>query len=256
VTPRRPVVAGNWKMHTIPEEACALAGRIDAALSAEDRRRVEVILCPPAIALTGVKQVLGPALQLGAQNMHWLEEGAYTGEISPRMLVGRCGYVIIGHSERRQHFGETNETVQLKVRAALAHGLTPIICVGESLALREAGQTHDWVSLQVRGALHGAAPDDIARVIVAYEPIWAIGTGQAATGEDANAVATTIRHVLASLGGAEAAVQTRIQYGGSVTAANAGEFLHQLEIDGALVGGASLKPDDFARIVQAAARTD
>jgi triosephosphate isomerase len=240
-------------MHTTPETACALAGQIDAALSTEDRRRVEVVLCPPAVALTGVKQALGRGLQLGAQNMHWLDQGAFTGEISPPMLAGICRFVIIGHSERRQHFGETNETVHLKVRAALAHGLIPIICVGESLALREAGQTHDWVALQVRGALHGASPEEVAQIVVAYEPIWAIGTGHAATGEDANAVAMVIRQVLASLGGATAAVRTRILYGGSVTGANAADFVRQPEIDGALVGGASLKPDDFARIVQAAA---
>jgi triosephosphate isomerase len=239
-------------MHTTPEQATQLAGRVYAAIAEADRRRVEVVLCPPSVALTGVRHVLGPGLQLGAQNMHWLEQGAFTGEISPLMLAGLCDFVIIGHSERRQYFGETDETVHLKVRAALSHGLTPIICVGESLELREAGQTQDWVALQVRGALRGAASAEIARVVVAYEPIWAIGTGRAATGEDANAVASLIRHLLGELGGAEAASQVRIQYGGSVTGSNVSAYMRQLEIDGALVGGASLEPDEFALIVQAA----
>lgn len=249
---RRPIVAANWKMYTTPRQARELAAQTLQAIPGADQEAVEVVLCPPAVSLAGVREVLGGALAVGAQNMHWETHGAYTGEISAPMLAELCTYVIIGHSERRHYFGETDETVHRKVRAALEHGLCPIVCVGETLALREAGQTRDWVALQVRGALHGIAAAALAGVVVAYEPVWAIGTGVAASGQDANAVALAIRGVLAELGGSAAAGSVRIQYGGSVTAANAAEFLGQPEIDGALVGGASLKPHDFAAIVHAA----
>jgi triosephosphate isomerase len=239
-------------MHTTPSQARALAEHTLTAIAEEDRQAVEVVLCPPAVSLAGVREVLGGALALGAQNLHWEEQGAFTGEISAPMLAELCTYVIVGHSERRHHFGETDEMVHRKARAALEHGLRPIVCVGETLALREAGQTRDWVALQVRGALHGIQEDELARVVVAYEPVWAIGTGVAASGQDANAVALAIRGVLAELGGSHVAGAVRIQYGGSVTATNAAEFLGQPEIDGALVGGASLKPNDFAAIVHAA----
>ncbi len=252
--PRHPIVAANWKMHTTLAQARELAARSLEAIAKDDLSHVDVVLCPPYISLAGVREVLGGLLELGAQNMHWIEQGAYTGEISPAMLAPLCRYVIIGHSERRQHFGETDEMVHHKVRAALAHHLTPIVCVGESLQQREAGETHAWVALQIRGALHGLEPRALSGIVLAYEPIWAIGTGKAASGEDANAVALTVREVLASMSDTAIAQSVRIQYGGSVHGSNAEEFLSQPEIDGALVGGASLKADEFAKIVHAARR--
>ncbi len=250
---RRPIVAANWKMHTTPAQARDLAAQTVAAIPPAGRAAVEVVICPPFIALEGVRAALDGAVALGAQNMYWQEQGAYTGEISPTMLAPWCRYVILGHSERRQYFGETNEDVHRKVLAAFAHGLTPIVCVGESLAQREAGETHAWVALQVRAALHDLPAEQVATIVLAYEPIWAIGTGRSASGADANSVAALIREVVASVGTAEAAQTARIQYGGSVNGANAAEFLRQPEVDGALVGGASLKPEEFARIVGAAA---
>jgi triosephosphate isomerase len=249
---RKPIVAANWKMHTTPGQARDLASQTVAAIPTAARAAVEVVLCPPFIALEGVRDAVEGAVPLGAQNMYWQAEGAYTGEISPTMLVPWCRYVILGHSERRQYFGETNHDVHLKVRAAFAHNLTPIVCVGESLAQREAGETHAWVALQVREALHGVSPDQLATVVLAYEPIWAIGTGKTASGPDANTVAAMIRELVAAIGGDTAAQSARIQYGGSVNGTNAAEFLSQPDIDGALVGGASLKPEEFARIVEAA----
>jgi triosephosphate isomerase (TIM) len=250
---RRPVVAANWKMHTTPSQARLLADEVVEAIAPDDLQRVEVVLCPPAISLSGVREVLGGQLGLGAQNMHWKEQGAYTGEVSPKMVKELCDYVIVGHSERREYFGETDETVHLKVEAALAHRLTPIVCVGETLAQRRAGQTHDWIALQIRGALYDRTPDELARIIVAYEPVWAIGTGVAASGEDADLAAKGIRRLLCDLGG-EAMAAIRILYGGSVTGDNAPGFLCQPDVDGALVGGASLKPLDFAAIVHTAAQ--
>ena len=252
-TPRRPVVAANWKMNTSMAEARVLAAQT-LAHTAHQRASVDVVMCPPAVWLQVVRDVVGDALWLGAQNMYWEERGAFTGELSPQMVRELCSHVILGHSERRQHFGETDDGVHRKVLAALTHGLVPIVCVGESLAQRRAGETYDLVSLQVRGALHGLRGERLARVVIGYEPIWAVGTGEAASGEDANAVAAVIRQVIEDIGGTEAADAVRIQYGGSVNAANAGEFLGQPEIDGALVGGASLKAEDFAAIVRAAAR--
>ena len=249
---RKPIVAANWKMHTTPGQARDLAAQTVAAIPSPTRAAVEIVLCPPFIALEGVHEAVGSEVRLGAQNMHWEAQGAFTGEISPTMLVPWCWYVILGHSERRQYFGETNHDVHLKVRAAFAHNLTPIVCVGESLAQREAGETHAWVALQVREALHGVSPAQLATLVLAYEPIWAIGTGKTASGPDANAVAAMIRAVVASIGGDTAAQTARIQYGGSVNGTNAAEFLSQPDIDGALVGGASLKPEEFARIVEAA----
>jgi triosephosphate isomerase (TIM) len=247
---RRPIVAANWKMNTTPSEARDLAARIVAETA--DLRQVEVVICPPAISILVVRDAVDGAVGVGAQNVYWKDSGAYTGEISPASLVGLAQYTIIGHSERRQYFGETDESVSLKVRAALSHGLTPIVCVGETLQQREAGLTGDLIALQVRGALHGLSSGELAGIVVAYEPVWAIGTGMAASGPDANAVAIGIRKVLADIGGVTAGQAVRIQYGGSVTAANAAEFLQQPDIDGALVGGASLKPKEFAGIVKAA----
>jgi triosephosphate isomerase len=217
----------------------------------------EKVLCPPFPALLAVSALLqGTDIGLGAQNLHWEEKGAFTGEVAPNMVAEFCQYVIIGHSERRAYFGETDETVNKKVHAALAHDLTPIICVGESLEENESGRTGEVVRRQISQGLADVDPAKAADLIIAYEPIWAIGTGRASSGENANAVlADHIRPALADLFGAETAQAIRIQYGGSVTGANADEFFGQPEIDGALVGGASLKVDDFVAIAQAAARS-
>ena len=249
---RKPVIAGNWKMNKTPAEAADLArALLPDLLSAS---AVERVLCPPFVALPAVAEALkGTPIGLGAQNIYWKDAGAFTGEVSPAMLKGWCQYVIIGHSERRQYFGETDETVNLKVKAALSHGLTPIICVGEVLAENEAGQTTAVVTRQTKAAYAGVPAVDALKTIIAYEPVWAIGTGRAATAEGANAVIRQIRAVMAELYTAETAQALRIQYGGSVTAANAAELMAQPEIDGALVGGASLKPAEFAAIVKAAA---
>ena len=212
---------------------------------------VEVVLCPPFTALSTVAELIkGTAIGLGAQDLFWEDEGAYTGEVSPVMLkeLG-CTYVIIGHSERRQYFGETDETVNKKVKAALSHGLKPIICVGESLQQREAGETNAFVAGQVEKALDGLAPESIPQVVIAYEPIWAIGTGRSSSASDANEVIGMIRQTIAKKFVANLAAQVRIQYGGSVKPGNIKEFMGQAEIDGALVGGASLKAEDFFGII-------
>jgi triosephosphate isomerase len=212
---------------------------------------VEVVLCPPFTALSTVAELIkGTAIGLGAQDLFWEDEGAYTGEVSPVMLkeLG-CTYVIIGHSERRQYFGETDETVNKKVKAALSHGLKPIICVGESLQQREAGETNAFVAGQVEKALDGLAPESIPQVVIAYEPIWAIGTGRSSSASDANEVIGMIRQTIAKKFDANLAAQVRIQYGGSVKPGNIKEFMGQAEIDGALVGGASLKAEDFFGII-------
>jgi triosephosphate isomerase len=212
---------------------------------------VEVVLCPPFTALATVAQLItGTEIGLGAQDLFWAEEGAYTGEISPVMLkeLG-CTYVIIGHSERRQYFGETDESVNKKAQAALEHGLKPIICVGESLEQREAGETDAFVSGQVKKALAGLAPASIPQVVIAYEPIWAIGTGRSSSSDDANQVIALIRQTIADQFTSELANQVRIQYGGSVKPENITEYMAQPEIDGALVGGASLKAESFYGIL-------
>ncbi len=251
---RKPVVAGNWKMNKTASEAVDLARDLVAAL--QPFTAVERILCPPFTALAAVAPLLArTGVGLGAQNMHWEKSGAYTGEVSPLMLVGVCQYVIVGHSERRQHFAETDETVNKKVKAALAHGLTPIVCVGENLAENEAGQTAAVVTRQTRAAYAGLAADDALKTILAYEPVWAIGTGKAATPAGANAViGLHIRGAVADLYSSAVADALRVQYGGSVTAANAADLMAQPDIDGALVGGASLKPVEFTAIVKAASR--
>ena len=247
---RRPIVAGNWKMNTTVAEAERLAGELAAEIG--DPGAVEVVLCPPFVALTTVYgAIAGGALGLGAQNMNAAAQGAYTGEVSWSMLQGLCGYVIAGHSERRGYFHETDAEVSEKVRAALDADLTPIACVGEHLEQRDAGETAPFVEGQVRALLAGVAPEAASRIIIAYEPIWAIGTGRSATGEMAQEVAALIRSVVADLYGDEVASAARIQYGGSVTGANAAEFAARPDVDGALVGGASLKPGDFAAIVRA-----
>jgi triosephosphate isomerase len=210
-----------------------------------------MVVCPPFVALAAVKDALaGSKIGLGAQNVYWEEKGAFTGEISPVMLKDLVTYVIIGHSERRQYFGESDATVNKRVKAALTHGLIPIMCVGETLTQREAGETAAVVSTQVMNGLAGLSPEDVKSIVIAYEPVWAIGTGRASTGEDANAVvAQNIRAPLTKLFGENVAQGIRVQYGGSVTPANIEEFMGAPEIDGALVGGASLKVADFTSII-------
>src|SRR3990170_8816186 len=245
MAPRRPLIAGNWKMNTTMPEALALAGamkeRLEAILG------VEAVLCPPFISLSALAGVLkGSPIGLGAQNMYFQEKGAYTGEVSPLMLRGLCQYVILGHSERRHYFGEEDELINKKLRAALAWGLKPILCVGERLEEKEKGQAEAVVERQLRGALEGAADPD--GLVVAYEPVWAIGTGRAATPSDAQATMALLRRILGECCGGSTAQALRILYGGSVTKENVAPFLKELDIDGALVGGASLKAEEFLGI--------
>jgi len=248
---RTPIIAGNWKMNTNVAEAEELVKAMKKKLSAI--AGVEKVLCPPFVSLATVKELIrGTPIKLGAQNMYFERSGAYTGEVSPPMLAGLCDYVILGHSERRAYFGETDQTVNKKVQAALAAQLTPIVCVGESLKQNEAGETIEVITRQVRGAFEGISSPQGA--VIAYEPIWAIGTGRAARGDQANAVIGMIRSVAGQLYGSGVAQQMRIQYGGSVANNNVAEFISQPEIDGALVGGASLKAAEFIGIVEQTAR--
>lgn len=252
---RRLLVAANWKMHKTRPEAEAFVRAALPHLAAAEA--VEVVLCPPYTALEAVGRLLaGSGVKLGAQNLHWERQGAFTGEVSAAMLRDAgCAYVIVGHSERRQLFGETDDRVRRKVRAAFDGGLVPILCVGETLEERQAGQTESRVTEQLDAGTADLSPEEVARLVVAYEPVWAIGTGKSATGPEANRVSAWIRQHLRERFG-DAADATRIQYGGSVTARNAAEFLGQPEVDGALVGGASLDPEEFVRIVQAARATE
>ncbi len=247
---RIPIIAGNWKMNKTIAEAVELVQAMKKPLAGI--RGVEQVVCPSFVCLSAVKQAIADTdIGLGAQNMHFEEKGAFTGEIAPGMLEGLCQYVIIGHSERRQYFGETDEGVNRKIRAALAHRLTPIVCVGETLALRQAGQTNNWVRNQVTAALQGLASDQVQSLVIAYEPIWAIGTGIAATAADAQQViGEVIRPTIAALLGADVAQAVRIQYGGSVSPSNTAELMGKPDIDGGLVGGASLKASDFVEIVR------
>lgn len=249
---RKPMVAGNWKMNKTVEQARQLVAEMLTDLQTVPA--VERVLCPPFMALAPVASMLnGTGIGLGAQNLHWEASGAFTGEIAPVMVKEFCQYVIIGHSERRTYFGETDATVNKRVKAALANGLIPIVCVGETLAEYEAGKTGEVVTRQLLSGLEGIPAEQAGVIVVAYEPVWAIGTGRAASGEGANAVvAKVIRVALAQLFGGAIANGTRVLYGGSVTAANAAEFFGQPEIDGALVGGASLKTGEFTKIVAAA----
>ena len=251
---RTPVLAGNWKMHKTLDEAVILVKGLKSELASFDHSKVDVVVCPPFTALTTVRQAIGDAaIGLGAQNMYWEPQGAFTGEVSPLMLKELCQFVILGHSERRQYFDETDEGVNHKIHAAFEHGLIPIVCVGENLEQNKAGETVGFVGGQVRGALKNVSAEGVTRLIFAYEPIWAIGTGVPATGEGANEIiAKAIRGVLSELYGDAVAAQIRIQYGGSVKPANVHEFMSQPEIDGALVGGACLKADSFADIVRGA----
>jgi triosephosphate isomerase len=244
---RDPFVAGNWKMYTTTTEAEKLVLEM---LDKLDRiKGVEKVLCPPFVSLVALSMMLqNSSLMLGAQNMYFETEGAYTGEISPIMLSELCEFVILGHSERRWYFGETDEIVNKKVKAALANKLQPILCVGERLAEKEADKTEDVINRQVTAALKSLGP--VSNLVIAYEPVWAIGTGKAASGEQAAATIQFIRDVLAKLWNRSIAQDLRILYGGSVTSANIAEFISHPEIDGALVGGASLKTEEFVSIAE------
>lgn len=250
---RTPIMAGNWKMHKTISEAVVLAEGVETAV--KNTSGVEVVLCPVFTAISAVADaVSGSKIKVGAQNMHWEEQGAFTGEVSPAMLTGLCQYVILGHSERRQLFGETDENVNRKVKAALTHELIPIICVGEDLAQNEAGETATIVGGQVRAALAGLSAKQASQVVIAYEPIWAIGTGRAAEPEAVNTlIGNSIRQVIAAQFDSATAEAVRVQYGGSVKPDNVAGFMAQSNIDGALVGGASLTVENFAPLVEAAA---
>ena len=250
---RVPLVAGNWKLNKTATEAYKLVSELIPGL--RNIQGVEKLLCPPFTALMAVSRLIKDTdIRLGAQNMYWEEKGAYTGEISPRMLAEFCRYVILGHSERRAYFGETNEQINRKVRAALAHHLIPVICVGETLEENEAGRAAGVVSRQVREALLGTdLLADSDPIVIAYEPVWAIGTGRAATSEGANTlIRNVIRPTIGSMFGESLAQRVRVLYGGSVNPDNATEFFRQPEIDGALVGGASLDARAFVAISEAA----
>ena len=251
---RKPIMAGNWKMHHTHLDAIQVVQKLSYRLAAEDYERCEVVVCPSFTSLRSVQTVIEAdrlPIGLGAQNVHWEEKGAFTGEVSPGMLVKLAvAYVIVGHSERRELFGETDEMVNQKVKAVFAAGMTPIMCVGETLEEREAGETAAKVSRQVQAGLEGVTPKQVGAMVIAYEPIWAIGTGRNATPEDANETIGTIRSMVAGIAGESAAASVRIQYGGSVKPGNIAAIMAQPEIDGALVGGASLEADDFAQIVR------
>jgi triosephosphate isomerase len=251
---RKPLVAGNWKMNKTAEEARSLVVEMIAELQAINQ--VERVICPPFTGIMTLSAVLaGTGIGLGAQNLHWEGSGAYTGEISAGMVKEFCKYVILGHSERRAMFGETDITVNKKVKAALANELIPIVCVGETLSEFESEKTNEVVTRQIMEGLQDISLEQGAKIVIAYEPVWAIGTGKAASGEGANRVILeSIRQPMEKLFNREVAQGVRVLYGGSVNAANANEFFSEPDIDGALVGGASLKVADFLAIVRAAAR--
>ena len=249
---RKPFIAGNWKMNKTVAEATELAAGLKDALAGVTD--ADIAVCPTATALNAVSSILADTnIGVGAQNMYWEESGAYTGEISPLMVQESAGYVILGHSERRQYFGETNETVNKKIKTALAYGLKPIVCIGESLEQNEAGETVSFVGGQIKGAFAGISADDAKKVTLAYEPIWAIGTGRTASPQDADrTIRAAIRDVLEELYDKATAETIRVQYGGSVKPNNMAAYIVMPEIDGALVGGASLNVDSFTGIVTAA----
>jgi len=251
---RKPIISGNWKMHQNHYEAIQFVQKLAYLVGKDDFEAVDVSVHPPFTDIRSVQTLIeGDDLKfiLGAQHCHFEEKGAFTGEVAPSFLAKlNVKYVICGHSERREIFGETDDMVARKTKAILANKMIPIVCVGETLEEREVGYTSDKVLGQVRAALAKLSPEDVAGLVVAYEPIWAIGTGQTATSEDAQEVCGAIRREIGVLAGADAAASVRIQYGGSVKAANIAELMSQPDIDGALVGGASLDPDEFARIVQ------
>ena len=244
---RKPIIAGNWKMNKTPSEAKAL---VEALIPMVKDAQCDVVVCTPAVDFAAVGAAIqGTNVKLGAQNMHWKESGAYTGELSAAMLKeAGCEYVVLGHSERRQYFGETDETVNLRTRAAVAAGLIPIVCVGERKEQREAGYTDTLVAYQTLTALTGLTAEEVKDVVIAYEPVWAIGTGLTATDEQANETIGVIREAIRSAYG-NAADAVRIQYGGSMNPKNAHGLMQQPQIDGGLIGGASLKAEDFAKVV-------
>lgn len=254
---RRKIVAGNWKMNKTVDEAVELVRSLKEKLDAAPVDDVDVVVCPPFVDLVPVREVVsGSKIGLGAQNVFWEDSGAYTGEISAGMLLSAgCSYVIVGHSERRQYFGETNATVNKRLQKAFSAGLTPIMCVGERLEQRQAGITRAVVEIQIREGLAGISADQVKQMIIAYEPVWAIGTGVNATPEQAQEVHRFIRKLLAEMFGEDTAEAVRIQYGGSVKPDNAAELMSQPDVDGALVGGASLKADSFYDIIAAASQT-
>lgn len=245
---RKPIIAGNWKMHYTIDEAVKVANELKGLVK---DAKPDVVICAPYLQLPAlVKELKGSNVNVGAQNMHYEEKGAFTGEIAPEMLTDLgVEYVIIGHSERRQYFNETDETVNLKLKAAYRHGLKPILCVGETLEQREAGTTKEIIENQINKAFLEISADDAKDTVIAYEPIWAIGTGKTATSEEANETISQIRHMINELYGAGIASAVRIQYGGSVKPNTIKEQMSMSDIDGALVGGASLKADDFSQIV-------
>ncbi|MGH2739373.1 MAG: triose-phosphate isomerase [Actinomycetota bacterium] len=254
MTDRRPIIAANWKMHNSHLEAIQTTQKLSYLLDRPTTEDVEVVICPPFTALRSVQTLIDSdrlSFELGAQDVHWEEKGAFTGEVSPTMLEAlKVRYVIIGHSERREHFGETDPQIAKKAKSVFAHGMTPILCVGETLDEREGGRTQAKVEGQVREDLGRTSGDEARRIVIAYEPIWAIGTGRSSTPEDAGEVAGAIRRLLATMFDAEVGEAVRIQYGGSVKAGNIRDFMAHPEIDGALVGGASLDPEEFALIVR------
>lgn len=250
---RKAVIAGNWKMNKTPAEAKELISELKPLVVDAS---CDVVICVPYIDLfTALEETKGTNIKVGAENCHWAESGAFTGEVSAKMLksIG-VDYTVIGHSERRQYFGETDETVQKRVRAALDNDITVILCVGETLIQREQGITRETVALQTKVALQGVSADEMKKIIIAYEPVWAIGTGKTATAEQANEVNKAIREVVEQLYSKEIAEATTIQYGGSMNAKNADELVAQPDVDGGLIGGASLKAEDFSIIVKAASK--
>jgi len=252
---RKTIIAGNWKMYKTIKEAIELSTALKRELFKLDMQALDVVLCPPFTALSEVAEVIDETgIYLGAQDIYWLDEGAFTGEVSGKMLKDAgCSFVIIGHSERRQFFAETNESVNKKLKAALANGLTPIVCVGEKLNEREGGKTFDILKDHLQGALSGLSAEEVLRIVIAYEPVWAIGTGKTATPAQAQEVHKYIRDLLHKLYNQEVASEVRIQYGGSVKPDNITELMRQPDVDGALVGGASLKTESFSEIVKQAA---
>ncbi|MDQ0225334.1 triose-phosphate isomerase [Metabacillus niabensis] len=248
---RKPIIAGNWKMNKVASEAKSFVEEVKGLVPNADH--VDSVVCAPALFLESlVQQVKGSDLKIGAQNMHFEESGAFTGEISPVALKDLdVSYVILGHSERREMFAETDETVNKKTLAAFKHGLTPIVCCGETLEEREAGKTNELVGDQVKKALQGLSDDQVKQTVIAYEPIWAIGTGKSSSAEDANEVCAHIRKVVAEQFSSDVAEAVRIQYGGSVKPENIKEYMAQSDIDGALVGGASLEAQSFLQLLEA-----
>ncbi|MBU1124755.1 MAG: triose-phosphate isomerase [Candidatus Omnitrophica bacterium] len=251
---RKTIIAGNWKMYKTIGEAIEIANGLKREFFQLDTQVIEVVLCPAFTALSEVSEVLvGSEISLGAQDVYWQEEGAFTGEVSCKMLKDAgCSYVIIGHSERRQYFGETNDSVNKKIKTALSQGLTPILCIGETLAQRESGNTFSVLEDHLSHGLAGFSAEDAERIVIAYEPVWAIGTGKTATPAQAQEAHAYIRGFLAKLYSEESAQRMRIQYGGSVKPDNTSDLMKQPDIDGALVGGASLSVESFAAIVKKA----